>query len=372
MPSTPIHTNTYEINIALHYDIKKLEKKWLALESVSIVPFFLSWAWISTWIKTYTPKLYIVTANYEHKLIAIGLFTSSIERRHLIVNAKQLRLNQTGKSSEDQVWVEYNDFICEEEHKEFAVSACLNFIVDHEIFYGHDEIIISMISKRRAKQLTHSIKNCEVLLTRPCYNNNLTSIKNKSSEYIQTLKSNTRYQIRRSIRRYEKSHGLIELIHTKSTKDALNFFTEIAPLHIERWYDSGYKNDDFIDFHHRLIKAYYDDGRIHLIKVNAGKTTIAILYYLIKDSTVSFYLQGLLYEQDKILKPGLVAHCLATQYFMNQGMTVYDYMGGYSQYKTQLANRAEDLATIQIQKPKLKFFLGNIAKIIKSKVIRKL
>jgi len=362
--------NSYRIDIATHYDLHRLKIEWLALEAKATVPFFLSWAWVSTWISTYSPKLYIVKAEYEHQLIAIGLFTSSTERRHFVINAKQLRLNQTGKNTEDQIWVEYNDFICLDEHKEHAVNACLNSLLKSKVFYSHDEIIISMLSKHRAVKLSQSIKNCDILLTRPCYDINLITVKNTNTEYIQTLKKNTRYQIRRSIRHYEQSHGTLELVHTQSTQDALDFFNEIAPLHIERWYDSGYKNSDFMDFHHLLIKSYYDEGRIHLIKINAGQTTIAILYYLIKDSTVSFYLQGLLYEQNKMLKPGLVAHCLATQYFIDQGMKIYDYMGGYSQYKTQLAHQAEDLATIRIQKPLLKFIFENTAQAVKSIMTR--
>lgn len=369
----PITNNidSYKIDIATNYDIQELKKEWLALEAQTPVPFFLSWAWVSTWLSAYSPELYIVKAEYKRQLIAIGLFTSSTERRHFVINAKQLRLNQTGKNSEDQIWVEYNDFICLEKHKEQAISACLNGLVNSKIFYAHDEVIISMIPQHRAKSLSRSIKNCDILLTRPCYSIDLVASKNKKPEYIQTLKSNTRYQIRRSIRHYEKSHGKLELVHTQSTTDALDFFTEIAPLHIERWYDSGYKNSDFLKFHQQLIKAYYDEGRIHLIKVNSGQTTIAILYYLIKDSTVSFYLQGLLYEQDKMLKPGLVAHSLATQYFIDKGMRIYDFMGGYSQYKTQLAHQAEDLATIRIQKPILKFILENSAQTLKNIVTRK-
>lgn len=370
MPSKLNNIDHYKINISTKSDIQQLHNDWLDIESHSNVPFFLSWAWVSTWINTYNPKLYIVKALFKDKVVAIGLFTSSIERRHLVINAKQLRLNQTGSNSEDQIWVEYNDFICLNEHKEKAVNACLEYLLKSHVFYAHDEIIISMISQNRAKTLAKSIKHCEILYTRPCYDIDLLSIKNTHPDYIQSLKSNTRYQIRRSIRHYEKTHGEIELVHTKTREDALLFFKEIAPLHIDRWYDSGYKNKDFLDFHQSLIHRYFDKGHVHLIKVNSGNKTIAILYYLIKDKTVSFYLQGLLYETNKMLKPGLVAHSLATQYFIDQGMEVYDFMGGYSQYKTQLASQAEDLCTIRIQKPILKFIIENTAQSIKHILIR--
>lgn len=360
----------YQISIVTDVDVRQLKHSWLDIEKRSDTPFFLSWAWISTWIHTYTPQLYLIKAELEHQTVALGLLTSSTERRHFVINAKQLRLHQTGLNSEDQIWVEYNNFICLDNHKEHAVSACLAHLINSPIFHVHDEIIISMISHNNAKTINNHLPNCEILFTRPCYSVNFDTIKEKNVNYLQTLASNTRYQIRRSIRHYEKTHGSLELVHTNSSEDALKFFDETAPFHIERWYDSGFINQDFIKFHHALIKSYYDEGRIHLIKVNAGETTIAILYYLIKDTTVSFYLQGLHYEDNKMLKPGLVAHTLATQYFMDKGMKIYDYMGGFSQYKTQLASKTEDLATLRIQKPILKFILENTAQTLKNIVIR--
>lgn len=371
MPPKPITLPQYQISVSTDYDLNQLKFDWLKIESQIQAPFFLSWAWISTWIQSYSPAIIIVKVEYQGQLVALGLFTSSTERRHFVINAKQLRMLQIGSVSKDQIWVEYNDFICQKEHQIEAVNAGIKHLIKHNLFSSHDEMILSMIVKSRADNIVHSVPKSEILFTRPCYSVDLDAIRTQNKDYLQSLKSNTRYQIRRSIRHYEKSHGKVELIHSTSTDEALSFFDETAPLHIQRWYDSGFKNPEFIKFHKSLIEKFYNEGRIHLIKVKAGDSVIAILYYLINNGCVSFYLQGLLYEQDKMLKPGLVAHSLATQYFIDNGMMIYDYMGGYSQYKTQLANRSEDLATIRIQKPILKFILENTAQTIKNLVTRK-
>ncbi len=101
------------------------------------------------------------------------------------------------------------------------------------------------------------------------------------------------------------------------------------------------------------------------MKVTSGESTIAILYFYLVGKDVYFYLQGINYESDQKLKPGLVAHALATQHYLDRGMHKYDYMGGYSQYKCQLSNPAEDLVTLCIQKPSGIFWLENICRKIK-------
>jgi len=96
------------------------------------------------------------------------------------------------------------------------------------------------------------------------------------------------------------------------------------------------------------------------------------MYYHLIKGTVFFYLHGLHYEHDKKLKPGLVAHALATEFYIQQGMNKYDYMGGFSQYKAQLASRTEDFATVIIQRHRSRFKVEKVASVIKNWIISKL
>ena len=72
------------------------------------------------------------------------------------------------------------------------------------------------------------------------------------SSYLDTLSSNTRYQIRRSRRIYEE-RGQVELKRAQSVGEALEFFDQIGPLHIHRWGgelgESGFVNPEFLLFH---------------------------------------------------------------------------------------------------------------------------
>ncbi|MCP4163161.1 MAG: GNAT family N-acetyltransferase, partial [Deltaproteobacteria bacterium] len=211
----------------------------------------------------------------------------------------------------------------------------------------------------------------KTLLKVPCFSVDLKKIRQLEKPYLVTLSPNTRYQIRRSIREYELKSGQISLSFAKNKEQAVQFFREAGDMHKDRWDDSGFNNSDFTRFHENLIHDNFDYKLIELIKVTTATSTIAIMYNLLIDKKVYFYLQGLKYEEHKKIKPGLVAHSLITQYYIDKGMELYDYMGGYSQYKSQLASHSTDCYTICIQRPLFKFSLENMARKFKYFINRK-
>ncbi len=353
----------YQVDISFNHDLALLESQWENIQQSENVTFFLSWAWVSNWIETYSPRLIVITAKQRNKAVAIGLFTQSIEKRHKFISSRQLRLQQTGQHDFDQIWVEYNDFICRSEHQEHAVNACIKVI--KKSFSYWDEIIFSMAPSARYQSFIGNGIDTKITLKVPCYSVDLTRIRSDGQQYIDTITANTRYQIRRSIKLYKKHYGEITIEKASSLQAALQLFNEAGEFHKERWGDSGFRNPEFIKFHKNLISNNFTNKSIDLIKVTAGETTIAIMYNLILNNNIYFYLQGLEYQADNKIKPGLVAHSIITQYYLDKGMNLYDYMGGYSQYKTQLASHSTDCYTLCIQRPRIKFKLEKLAQKIK-------
>ena len=359
--------NDYFVEVSTSTEIETLKNNWVQLEKNNPVPFFLTWHWVSCWIKTYLPNVITVSATYEDRVVAIGLFTSSLDIRYGIVRSRQLRLHQMGNILMDQIWMEYNDFICDGQHKISAVDACLK-VLQHEEFVW-DEIILPMMPRSRAEYISSATALADIGLRNPCYAVDLNTIRNANREYLQFLTSNTRYQIKHSIGLYEKKYGALKLYKANNIDEALEYFLDAGKYHVKRWSDSGYKNRQFVQFHENLIRDSFEDNTINLLKLVAGNETIAVMYYQLVDRKVFFYLHGLKFDSDKKLKPGLVAHALATEYYIQQGMDEYDYMGGFSQYKIQLAQRTEDLITVILQRPRSQFWLERIARNIKNRII---
>ena len=356
--------NDFEIEISHGYNIEELQQQWLCVqEEGQSVPFFLTWSWISCWLNTYNPDLVVISASYKNQIVAIGLFTCSTQVRHGLIKSCQYRLHQMGDPLLDQIWMEYNDFICIDKYRVAAVNACIQALQQSE--NNWDEIILSMVSMSRADDIRKTVKDARILFSNPCYCENLDDIKGENPQYLSTLTANTRYQIRYSIRLYQQLHGEIEYKFAKNVDEALALFHEAGKYHVLRWEDSGFKNKQFIMFHENLIKNSIENHSVDLMKITSGGVTVAILYFHLVGRDVYFYLQGINYESNKKLKPGLVAHTLATQYYLDKGMRKYDYMGGYSQYKCQLSEPAEDLVTLCIQKPSIIFSIEKMSRKIK-------
>lgn len=354
----------YSIEISTDVDLALLEQDWLSLESKQSVPYFLSWNWVSCWIETYQPDLIVVSAFRHEQLVCIGLFTQSIDRRHFFIHSHQLRLNQTGNHKQDQIWVEFNDFLSTPDHSITAADACLKALLSYNEL--GDEIIFSMTTKTRAHNIQEYFPAVFISDVIPCYISNLQKIRENNQSFLESLSSNTRYQVRRSIRLYESEYGKLELTQAQDKHEAIALFHEAGEFHKLRWEDSGYSNPEFVKFHENLINRNFDQDQIKLLKISAGDRKIGILYYQVYEKTVYFYLQGLKQEQNPKLKPGLVSHAMACQYFLELGINFYDYMGGYSQYKEQLAEHKTDLVSICIQQPKIIFAFEKVAKSIKN------
>jgi len=276
-------------------------------------------------------------------------------------------LLQTGNQSEDQIWVEFNDFLCHPDHQEKATIACINALLSHESRY--DEIVISMMEESRARSLLDNFDHTYISLSAPVFNTSLKPISDANGHYLDSLSRNTRYQINRSSKKYESLYGPLELTFAEDTELAFRYWEEAGKLHTQRWHDSGFQNPDFVRFHEDFITKNFNTGMIDMAKITAGNHLIAIIYNIKYKNNVYFYLQGLQYEDDSKLKPGLTAHPLLIEHYLQQGMKTYNFMGGYSQYKKQLSQATENLLIITIQKPLLKFQAENFARSLKQKIL---
>jgi CelD/BcsL family acetyltransferase involved in cellulose biosynthesis len=362
MRSVTRNIGDFTVKVSEEYLLEQLEVEWTNIQRRQEVPFFLSWTWISCWIKSHQPKIIVVSASVNQETICIGLFSQSVDKRHGFISSRQLRLHQAGDQARDQIWMEYNDFMCLSEFRIEATNACLQVLDELDSW---DEIIISMMPTERANQLSFEGTVISKDLFTPSYSVDLLNLRSENKQYLDSLSTNTRYQIRKSIRLYEETYGALTLETAKNTVDALAFFHQAGELHVQRWKDSGYHNAEFIHFHKNLIKDAFESGNIDLIKITAGNEIVAILYYHIINQSVYFYLQGLRYESNHKFKPGLVAHSMATQHYLDHDKTKYDYMGGFSQYKKQLSSASVDMCTVTIQRPRFQLMFEKLAQSVK-------
>ncbi len=358
---------------ARHYELKDvaaLAARWHQLETQAEVSIFLSWQWIGTWVETYPLSLIvleIVDANND--VVGLALLKEYNARRHGVMVSRSLLLHQSGAEKYDQIWIEYNGLLTAQEHQQ-AIEAVALAHINSQLRW--DEWIIGGIEIKAAlRYATQLNMKTHISWAAPCYGVDLSLIKQQHLTYRETLSANTRYQINRAQKMYERS-GQVILERPQSTEEALTFFAEIGPLHIKRWRDSehksGFLNPEFVCFHQKMIQQYWPHG-VDLVKVKVNGDLIACFYNLLYRNRVFFYLSGMRSEVDNKLKPGLLSHSLCIENYLEMGFDYYDFMGGEERYKAQLGDVHQQLVKIALQRPKLKFFVENLARDIKNKLL---
>jgi CelD/BcsL family acetyltransferase involved in cellulose biosynthesis len=70
------------------------------------------------------------------------------------------------------------------------------------------------------------------------------------------------------------------------------------------------------------------------------------------------------------LKPGLVAHFLAIEYYKKLGFEVYDFMGGDARYKASFSNKISGLIIAKFQRKTVLLGIENLLKMVKFKIVQ--
>ncbi len=342
----------------------QLRDDWLDLEGRAAPSVFLSWQWLGHWLHIYQPRAWVLRVMEGSRLVGLGLVVESEERRHGLVKSRCLRLHQTGHKLLDQIWIEYNGFLAERGKEEAVADACLGYLWN--AMPDWDEFIIGAIDSDEADRFARITGLRKHLRWEaPCFGVDLNELRRTGRHYLDTLSRNTRYQINRSHRLYQK-FGEVQLVRPDSVEEALALFDRIGPRHLERWGagpdESGFANPDFVRFHRELIRFQWPEGGIDLVSLMAGDEEIAAFYNLVYDQVVYFYLGGVVVEKDNKLKPGLLGHSLCIEDYRHHGFHYYDFMGGDERYKSNLGQLHRHLVQTSLQRPRVKLRLENLAR----------
>lgn len=348
-----------------------LKAQWISLYKVSKPNFFLSWSWIGNWLNALEGDFTLYTATYKDELVGLGIVVEKRATRNIFIRSRQLHLHRTGEQSLDQTWIEYNDFLLADGFENAARKAIADKIISDDSW---DELIIG--ASARSALTPYRLAGLKETLVwhSHSYQVDLDYLRKTKKDYLSTLSKNTRYQINRSVRSYEKLGNILLSVAT-SKEEAQKWFEESAPFHIKRWKDttvgSGFTNPAFVKFHQDLIYKNFDRGYVDLLKITAGEHVICYLYNFIQNNEIKFYLSANNYdENDSTYKPGLVSHYLAIKHYLSKGADVYDFMAGESQYKRSLSSMSSPIYLSIFNKPKFRFNLETALRSFKNQYIK--
>jgi CelD/BcsL family acetyltransferase involved in cellulose biosynthesis len=183
---------------------------------------------------------------------------------------------------------------------------------------------------------------------------NLDAIRLSGRGCLEHLSANTRYQIRRSMRLYEK-HGELTAQRATNIDEAMRYYSEMELLHQRYWLSRGQAGAHaypfYGKFHRALLANCLPRGTAELVRIAAGDKTIGYVYNFVRDGWVYAYQTGLEYDSDSKMKPGLVAHYLCIEKHLSEGAHGYDFLAGDSRYKRSFGTPGPDMLELVLQRP---------------------
>ncbi|MBF9002137.1 MULTISPECIES: GNAT family N-acetyltransferase [Vibrio] len=354
---------------------KNPDKQWLAnawrdLENRANANFFLSWLWIGTWLDCFVTDFHLIEATQNSKTVGLGII---VTKRHACAPnwwRKQHFLHRTGSHDEDQIWIEYNDFlIANSDAHEIRDAMCASM----QAWIGPNDTFVvgASLPEKFAPMTSLGVAERTVWETKN-YFLELSSLREKKQDLLQVLSRNSRYQISRSLREYQQV-GAVTVTTMTTVHEALALFEAAKPLHLARWGNSsngsGMVNPKFVAFHEKLIAKGMNSGHIELHHVQAGDETIGIIYNFHYRGVVYFYLGAMNYcHSSPHFKPGLVSHYLLINKAIKDGVNVYDFMGGEARYKSTFANQEGCLVVSRYGHPSAFLSVENFAREIKHRL----
>lgn len=342
---------------------------WRELEARADGGFFLSWDWVGCWIEETGLKPAILIGRDAGKIVLLAALTPT--RRHDIARfaIAGMHLQTTGDVRQDVVTVEYNGFLLDRSVSSWVQQQAVGYLVSGPVVEGRrrNELHLKNVTVPYDINFAETGIRCIRLEQKPSWRVDLDAIRASGKPYLGHLSANTRQQIRRSMRLYERE-GKLVAERARDVPEALRFLEELKELHQRTWTRRGgtgsFAYPFFERFQRRLIAAGLPRGTVEIVRVACGARVIGYLYNFIWRGTVFAYQSGLAYESDARLKPGLVAHCLTIDIHLADGARIYDFMAGEARYKASLGEPGPEMYHLLLQRPtwalRMEFGLRNL------------
>jgi CelD/BcsL family acetyltransferase involved in cellulose biosynthesis len=315
-------------------DFEALGRRWRDLEQRADCSFFQSWTWYGCLAAERFTDPVLVEATEAGRTVALALF-NRVRRRFA---PPELHLGESGQPDLDCPYIEQNGVLTEAGRSEELAAACLRAVAPRHrlILSGIDRLTLAAV--RQAADLVW------VRRTRASPTLDLAPIRQSGAGYLATRSANTREQIRRSARFFERA-GAIETERAETLPAALRMLDELELLHQAAWTARGlpgsFATPFFRRFHAALITEALPRGEVTLLRISGGGAVIGVLYGFSFRRRICAYQSGFDYGHGKgPAKPGLTCHSAAIQDALDRGFEVYDFLAGDDRYKRSLGDGA--------------------------------
>lgn len=350
------------------YDVQNLAQEWRELESRSDGSFFQSWAWLGCWLSATPSRPLLVRASQGSQTVGLGFLGRNLARRHFL-SVRQLCLNETGLPDHDQLTIEHNGLLMARDFSAELPTQLFRALLTSQALGAWDEIVLSGIPPKWMEAAKAAGLEVELDRQNADYCVDLEKVRSSGRSWQAGLSSNLRSQFRQS-RTFAERIGALSLSQATTTEEALTYFDGLMALHTAYWNALGksgaFASDFSVAFHRALISQSADSGKIEILRLSAADQVLGYLYNFHYQGTVSNYQSGFSYLDDNRHRPGLLAHGLAIEKSLADGLLRYDFLAGDSSYKQRLGEDAGPLLWCRAQRNRPGLVLERLARRVKT------
>jgi hypothetical protein len=326
-------------------------------EQIGEVGLTCSWDWTEVWLDHFGDIV-----EHEFAVVKDGddpcgivLVTRGIGQKRSRVPIKTIHFGTAGEPRGDSIYVEYNRALMVPEVRPAAARAILESIQEDDSW---DELRLDGFPPEEAEPFLAADPRIQPQVE-PCPTVDLRAADRRDGDVLSTLTSNTRYQVRRSIRAF----GGVQAEWAEDLDEAVDIFDELIRLHQKRWSDVGrpgaFSSERFVSFHRSLIKRVFGKGWIVLFRARSPAETIGCLYSFVERESVLSYQLGLARFEDNKMKPGFVTHTLCMQSSYDRRLEEYNFLADAAPWKRELATSERQLVWGTASRRRLKLVVAD-------------
>lgn len=339
-----------EIRVSLRPvgDWDELARQWRELEQHSDCSFFQSWTYTGCLARERFPAPMLLEAHANGRVVALGLFN----HRGARLGSECLLLGESGIPSFDTVFIEHNGPLIARGYAPLLLPLLLDAALKEPIaptgrrpggrmvlMSGVDDALLAVARASGAVKEFRQSRLAPVV--------DLATLRHKGIGLLDGVSSNTRYQLRRSQRRFANA-GALSVRRARCAEEGHHWLEALADLHQQTWQARGwpgaFADASFRRFHHALIDRGLPLGQVDVLEISAGARRLGYLLNFVFHGTVYAYQSGFDYAvEHRHEKPGLTCHHQAIDMYVSEGLRQYDFLGGAERYKMSLASAATAL-----------------------------
>jgi CelD/BcsL family acetyltransferase involved in cellulose biosynthesis len=211
-------------------DLDAVAAQWVELESIAKPSLFLSWGWVGIWLENLPADIApnLLVARVGDRVVGLAVINRYDRVRYGWLKSKGLFLHETGNTSLDTLTVEYNGILVAPDYATDILAQALAFLGAD--LRDWDEFFISGLPENELSTVELAGTSQHVWDFKPCDYVDLVLVRDSGRTYLEHLSRNTRQQIRRALRAYEKI-GPVEARSASSVDEALEFLDNLKGFH---------------------------------------------------------------------------------------------------------------------------------------------